>query len=101
MSRPVILGIASGTWWPIPAYIIYFMSMFGVFEIRFLCSHCPYYADDQKTLRCLGNNGSPKLWRYHPEPMNAMEKFSMKFAIVAMIYPALRPRIRHLVPGKQ
>jgi hypothetical protein len=60
--------------------------MFGIFEIRFLCSHCPYYDDDRKTLRCLGNHGSPKLWRYHPEPMNRFEKFLMRFAVIGMIF---------------
>ena len=86
ISGMVLIGMASGTWWPIPAYVLYFMSMFGIFEIRFLCSHCPYYDDDRKTLRCLGNHGSPKLWRYHPEPMNRLERFLMIFAVIAMIF---------------
>jgi hypothetical protein len=82
----VILGFVSGTWWPLPVYVVYFMSVFGIFEIRFVCSHCPYYADNRKTLRCLGNHGTPKLWRCHPEPMNRLERFLMRFAVVAMIF---------------
>ena len=77
----VFLGIITNSWGPLIAYIIYVMSMFSIFEIRFLCSHCPYYPDGEKTLRCLGNHGSPKLWRYHPEPMNRLEKFLMRFAV--------------------
>ena len=86
ISGMVIIGIVTSAWWPLIAYIVYFMSMFSVFEIRFLCSHCPYYAGEGKTLRCLGNHGSPKLWRYHPEPMNKLEKFLMRFAVITMIF---------------
>jgi hypothetical protein len=82
----VIIGKVTGTWWPLIAYVVYFMSMFSVFEIRFLCSHCPYYPGEGKTLRCLGNHGSPKFWRYHPEPIYKFEKFLMWFAVVAMIF---------------
>jgi hypothetical protein len=60
--------------------------MFNVFEIRFLCSHCPYYPDNNKTLKCPGNYGSPKLWKYHPEPMNRFEKFMMRFSIIGMTF---------------
>ena len=81
-----IIGYVSGTWWPLITYPVYFLVMFNVFEIRFLCSHCPYYPDDNKTLVCLGNHGSPKLWKYHPEPMNKFEKFMMNFGVIAMIF---------------
>ena len=70
MFGMTLMGLAFGVWWPLIVYPAYFMSMFSVFEIRFLCSHCPYYPDGRKTLKCLGNHGSPKLWKYHPEPMN-------------------------------
>ena len=60
--------------------------MFGFFEIRFLCSHCPYYAEDGKILHCLANHGSFKFWRYHPEPMNGFEKFMMYFLISTMFF---------------
>jgi hypothetical protein len=86
ISGMVLMGIVLGRWWPLPVYVFYFMSMFSIFEIRFLCSHCPYYPDGGKTLRCMGNHGSPKLWKYHPEPMNRFERFMMSFGVVGMIF---------------
>jgi len=70
-----VVGIITGIWWLLIAYVIYFPVMFIVFEGRFLCCHCPYWAEDSNTLHCLGNHGNPKLWRYHPEPMNKFEQF--------------------------
>ena len=82
----VMIGLISGIWWILIAYVAYFIIMFNVFEIRFLCSHCPYYADNNKTLKCPGNYGSPKFWKYHPEPMNRFEKFMMRFSIIGMVF---------------
>ena len=82
----VIVGLMTSTWWPLVAYIIYFFLMFGVFEIRFLCSHCPYYAEEGKILHCLANHGSYKFWRYHPEPLNRFEKFMMYFLISTIFF---------------
>lgn len=82
----VVIGILTGVWWMLIAYVIYIPVMLGIFETRFLCSHCPYYAEDSKILHCLANHGNPKLWRYHPEPMNRLEKFLMVFFVVAMVY---------------
>jgi hypothetical protein len=82
----VFVGILTGVWWPLIAYIVYFFLMFGVFEIRFLCSHCPYYAEDGKILHCLANHGSYKFWSYHPEPLNRFEKFMMYFLIGTIFF---------------
>ena len=82
----VVVGFLTGLWWPLYAYIIYFFLMFGVFEIRFLCSHCPYYAEEGKTLHCLANHGSYKFWSYHPEPLNRFEKFMMFFLVVTIFF---------------
>ena len=82
----VVVGFLTGAWWPLYAYIIYFFLMFGVFEIRFLCSHCPYYAEEGKTLHCLANHGSFKFWSYHPGPMNRFEKFMMYFLIATIFF---------------
>lgn len=81
-----IIGFMTGNWWLIIVYLVYSYSMFLVFEIKFLCSHCPYYAEPSKTLHCHGNNGSPKFWKYDPSPMNRFEKFLMVFAVVIMIF---------------
>lgn len=82
----VVVGVLTGTWWPLVAYVAYFAVMLGVFEIRFLCSHCPYYAEDSRILHCLANHGSFKLWRYHPEPMNRLERFLMYFLVATVFF---------------
>ena len=86
----VVVGILTGAWWPLIAYALYFLVMLGVFEIRFLCSHCPYYAENSKILHCLANHGSIKWWRYRPEPMNRLERFLMRFLVstVFLAFPA-------------
>lgn len=82
----VVVGVMTATWWPLYAFIGYFLLMFSVFEIKFLCSHCPYYAEDGKTLHCLANHGSPKLWSYNPRPLNRFEKFMMYFLIATVFF---------------
>ena len=82
----VLVGLITSVWWTLYAYIIYFFLMFSVLEIRFLCSHCPYYAEKSNTLHCLANHGSLKLWSYHPEPLNEFEKFMMYFLIVTIFF---------------
>ncbi len=82
----VVVGNLTGTWWPLPSFVIYFFLMFGIFEIRFLCSHCPYYAEDGKILHCLANHGSFKFWKYRPGPLNKFEKFMMYFLITTIFY---------------
>ena len=82
----VVVAILTGLWWLLIAYLVYFFLMFGIFEIRFLCSHCPYYAEEGKTLHCLANHGSYKFWSYHPEPLNRFEKFMMYFLIATIFF---------------
>jgi len=82
----IIVGNLTGTWWPLYSFIVYFFLMFGFIEIRFLCSHCPYYAEEGKILHCLANHGSFKLWKYRPGPMNRFEKFMMYFLIATVFF---------------
>jgi hypothetical protein len=72
----VVTGILTGVWWMLIAYVVFFFVFFGILEIRILCSHCPYYAENSKILHCFANHGTPKLWHYHPEPLNRFEKIS-------------------------
>ncbi len=65
--------LAFGTW-PLMAWIAIIIGFFGFLEIRVMCSHCPHYAEDGLTLGCWANHGSPKLWKYRPGPMSALEK---------------------------
>lgn len=72
-----VTGLLTGVWWPLIAMIAFFPIFFVFVEIRVLCSHCPYYAEDSKILHCLGNHGIPKLWSYRPGPLNQVEKISV------------------------
>ncbi len=94
-SMPVSLicltAVATGAyvtsnWWYLIGYFVYFILMFNVFEIRFLCSHCPYYAKSGNKLECLANHGSPKLWKYRPGPLNGFEKALMIVLISTIFY---------------
>ena len=82
----VVVGSLTGMWWMLIAYVIYFPVMLGIFETRFLCSHCPYYAEDSKILHCLANHGNPKLWRYRPGPLNRLEKLMLIVLAFGMIF---------------
>lgn len=83
----VILWIVQGIWWPTIAYVLFFPIGLGVVETRFLCSHCPYYAQEGRVLHCLANHGLLKIWRYHPEPMNRIEKNLMiLFGIFFLVF---------------
>lgn len=82
----IIIGNMTKTYWILASYIAYFLFMFGFLEIRFLCSHCPYYAEDGKVLHCLGNHGSFKFWKYRPGPLNKIEKFMMRFLIATVFF---------------
>lgn len=65
--------------------------IFLVLETRFICSHCPYFAKEGLMLNCPTKNGFPKFfWKYHPEPINKLEKTLNIFAdIVFLGYPLL------------
>ncbi|MCD1295091.1 hypothetical protein CUJ83_08780 [Methanocella sp. CWC-04] len=86
----VLTGYATGSWWPLLAYIIFFLLFFCLIEIRILCSHCPYYAEKSNILHCLANNGTPKLWKYRPGPMSSMEKAGLLAGFLIFIgFPVL------------
>ena len=75
---PSLIGmILSGYSWVILGWIGFWIFFFEIWEIRILCSHCPYYAEKGWTLCCIANYGSLKLWRYRPEPMNRLEKIQL------------------------
>ncbi|MBN1614653.1 MAG: hypothetical protein JW950_09335 [Deltaproteobacteria bacterium] len=63
------------------AYSIFF---FFVWEARVLCSHCPYWAEEGRILRCHANFGVVKLWRYRPGPMGRSEK--VQFVTGALLW---------------
>jgi hypothetical protein len=63
----------SGGWW-LGVWLALIFGYFGFLEIRVMCSHCPHYAEEGKSLQCWANHGSPKLWKYRPGPMSLIEK---------------------------
>ncbi|MFX0044307.1 MAG: hypothetical protein ACFE8Z_00525 [Candidatus Hermodarchaeota archaeon] len=73
----LLVGFHSGHWWMAPFYVGFVLLTFLIVEPRLLCSHCPYYAKEGRTLRCWALRGMPKLWKYRPEPASALEKRTM------------------------
>ncbi len=67
--------IYSYSQWSFALYLAFTIGFFGLLEIRVMCSHCPHYAEEGKTLSCWANHGSPKLWKYRPGPMSKAERF--------------------------
>jgi fatty acid desaturase len=78
----ILTGLIFNNWWILISYIVFVLLFFFVIENRITCSHCPYYAGKNKRLDCPGNNIFPKIWKYHPEPMNRYEKFGSAFGFV-------------------
>ncbi|MHA1619631.1 MAG: hypothetical protein ACTSVZ_10155 [Promethearchaeota archaeon] len=74
----------TGQWWPMWTYGALVALTFIIIEPRLLCSHCPFYALEGKTLRCGGLWGMPKFWKYRPGPITSMEQ-NMMFVLGAII----------------
>jgi hypothetical protein len=74
-ALPAFIGaILGGYGWYLVGWVAFWLIFFELWEIRILCSHCPYYAERGATLHCIANYGSLKVWKYHPEPMSVFEK---------------------------
>ena len=78
------------SWLPVIIYIGFWIFFFGFFEIKVLCSHCPYYAEEGRILHCLANHGTIKLWAFNPGPLNYFEKIGfLSGAIFFVFFPVL------------
>jgi len=86
---PAVAGMMlSGYGWYLLGWVGLAVLFFGFWETRILCSHCPYYAEKGFTLHCIANYGSPKLWRYRPEPISYSEKIQLAIGFSLMLgYP--------------
>ena len=86
---PALIGmILGGYLWYILGWVGLAVIFFGFWEIRILCSHCPYYAERGVTLHCIANYGCPKLWKYHPEPISKSEKIQLLIGFIVIFgYP--------------
>jgi hypothetical protein len=53
-------------------------------------SHCPFYAEEGRTLHCIANYSSLKVWKYDPEPMNTSEKVQLIIGFIILVgYPLI------------
>ena len=87
----VLVGLVMGAWWPLIAFGAACLVLWGLgLEARVLCSHCPFWAEESKTLHCLALTGSPKIWRYRPGPLAAWEKATFAaFLSFLLVFPLL------------
>jgi len=72
------------SWLPAIIYIGFWVFFFGFFEIKVLCSHCPFYAEDGgqgHTLHCYANYGLYKTWPYNPSPMSRSHQIQFIIAL--------------------
>ncbi|MFX1572655.1 MAG: hypothetical protein ACFFB0_07900 [Promethearchaeota archaeon] len=82
--------IMAGFGWFLFGWVAFWLFFFEFWEIRILCSHCPYYAEEGKTIHCIANYGSFKLWKYHPEPMKLSEKIQLMLGFIILFgYPLI------------
>ncbi|MBA7651670.1 hypothetical protein ES703_59489 [subsurface metagenome] len=82
--------IMAGFGWYLLGWVGFWFFFFEFWEIRILCSHCPYYAEEGKTIHCIANYGSLKLWKYHPEPMKLSEKIQLMIGFIILVgYPLI------------
>ena len=79
---PAFLGIIlSGYGLLVIGWILYMIFFLQIWENRILCSHCPYYAEKGRILRCHANYGLFKLWKYNPHPMSLWEQFQFLIGV--------------------
>jgi len=82
--------ILAGYGWFLLGWVGFWLFFFEIWEIRILCAHCPYYAEEGRTLHCIANYSSLKLWKYHPEPMNRSEKIQLLLGFTILVgYPLI------------
>jgi hypothetical protein len=88
-ALPAVLGVSLAGYGPwLLGWVIFCLIFFEVWEIRILCSHCPYYAEAGHTLHCIANYSSLKLWKYRPEPMSRPEKAQIWIGFTILVgYP--------------
>lgn len=86
---PAVVGVLLGGYgWYLLGYLGMAIIFFGFWEIRILCSHCPYYAEKGFTLHCIANYGCPKFWKYRSEPISKAEKIQLAVGFIMIsCYP--------------
>jgi len=89
VAIPAIIGMLLGGFgWYLLGWLAFAIINFTFWEGRVLCSHCPYWAEDGVTLHCLANTYTPKVYKYHPEPMSRAEKIQIIIIFIILVgYP--------------
>lgn len=78
---------------------IFSIVFFEMWEIKILCSHCPFYAENESHLKCYGNYGSLKIWKYNPAPMSKSEKIQLIIGFIILFIIINIPTIVFLLNG--
>jgi hypothetical protein len=78
--------ITSGYGWWLFGWLAYMLIFFFVWEGRVLCSHCPYWTEEGRVLRCHANYGVIKLWKYRPGPMSRLEQVQFILGVLLFIF---------------
>jgi membrane protease YdiL (CAAX protease family) len=82
---PVVIGLlVAGLWVFLIVWIVYAIFFLQIWENRILCSHCPHYGSEGRSLRCHANYGLYKLWKYNPAPMSRSEQAQMVIGVTIM-----------------
>lgn len=86
---PSLIGmIISSYWLGLLIYVIYWVVFLQIWENKTLCSHCPHYGEESKIIRCYGNYGLYKLWKYDPSPMSKSHQIQFILGIaILVLYP--------------
>lgn len=86
---PAIIGMRQSEYSPyLLGWLILAIFFFGFWEIYILCSHCPYYALEGLTIKCIANYGCPKFWQYQPGPITKSKKIQLVVGFIIMsMYP--------------
>ena len=86
---PAMIGVfRAGYQWYLLGWLFVGIVFFGFWEIRILCSHCPYYAEPGPFFRCIANYGLPKVWKYNPKPISTSEKIQFVIGLILVFgYP--------------
>ena len=93
----VVAGtIRAGYGWYLFLWLAYMLFFFFVWEARVLCSHCPFWAEEGRTLHCHANYGVLKLWKY---PTRAIEQIRagtvhhrrLALGLFSLHFPFIRP----------
>lgn len=84
-ALPALIGMIQGGYhWYILGWIGFWILFFELWEIRILCSHCPYYAEKGIILHCIANYGSLKLWKFNPKPISTAEKIQLIIGFIIL-----------------